>query len=398
MSSVPTRSVPAAPSTAVPDLHVLQSGMGWFPEQAGGLNRMVYHLTRHLPGAGVRVTGLVTGADAVRADSGGAVRAFAPTAAPMPVRWWRARAAARQVLRTSDVDLAAVHFALYAQPWVGGLSADVPVVFHFHGPWADESAVEGGGGASVRFKAWIERQVVRRSDAFIVLSRAFADVLQRVHGVAPDRIHRVPGGVDVDAFDTGLGEAEARQHLGWPTDRPIVLVVRRLARRMGHEALLDALPAIRAAVPDVLLLIAGKGPLAGELQARIDAAGLDDHVRLLGFVPDADLPAAYTAATLSVVPTQALEGFGLITIESLAAGTPPLVTPVGGLPEGVRELSEGLVMDGTAPDAIASALTDALVGRRPLPTAEACRAFARARYDWPVIARQTRAVYDRVLR
>ncbi len=54
-----------------------------------------------------------------------------------------------------------------------------------------------------------------------------------------------------------------------------------------------------------------------------------EHVRLLGFVSDADLPLAYRAADLSIVPSQALEEFGVITLESLAAGMPVLVTLVG---------------------------------------------------------------------
>lgn len=60
--------------------------------------------------------------------------------------------------------------------------------------------------------------------------------------------------------------------------------------------------------------------------------GLSDNVELLGFVPDDLLPHIYRAADLSIVPTQALEGFGLIALEALAAGTPVIVSPVGGPP------------------------------------------------------------------
>jgi glycosyltransferase involved in cell wall biosynthesis len=101
---------------------------------------------------------------------------------------------------------------------------------------------------------------------------------------------------------------------------------------------------VRRIHPEVLLLIAGKGPLHDALSARIEDLGLQRHVRLLGYVPDADLALAYRAADLSVVPTVALEGFGLITVESLAAGTPVLVTPVGGLPETVQALAPNLIL------------------------------------------------------
>ena len=68
------------------------------------------------------------------------------------------------------------------------------------------------------------------------------------------------------------------------------------------------------------------------------------------------LPLAYRAADLTVVPTVALEGFGLIAVESLAAGTPVLVTPVGGLPEVVAALSPALVLAATGSAPLADAV------------------------------------------
>jgi glycosyltransferase involved in cell wall biosynthesis len=109
------------------------------------------------------------------------------------------------------------------------------------------------------------------------------------------------------------------------------------------------------------------------------------------------LPHAYRAADISIVPSVSLEGFGLIVAESLAAGTPCLVTPVGGLPEAVIGLSPALVMGGTSPGMLADGMAAALTGALPLPTAAQCLAFARANYDWPVIAARVRTVYEDAL-
>ena len=147
-----------------------------------------------------------------------------------------------------------------------------------------------------------------------------------------------------------------------------MLAVRRLVRRMGLEDLIDAIGLLKHRHPDVLLLIAGKGKIGEELQQRIDAAGLQDNVKLLGFVPDNHLAALYRAATVSVVPTVALEGFGLITVESLASGTPVLVTPVGGLPEAVAGLSDDLVLPSTGADAIAEGSVARCRARSRCPT------------------------------
>jgi glycosyltransferase involved in cell wall biosynthesis len=146
-------------------------------------------------------------------------------------------------------------------------------------------------------------------------------------------------------------------------------------------------------VPDALLLIVGRGTLDTELRERVAAIGLQDHVRLLGALPDAQLPLIYRAADVSVVPTLSLEGFGLTTVESLAAGTPVLVTPVGGLPEAVRDLSEALVLPSSGMSALAAGLTDALRGNLRLPDAYACRRYVRERFDVPVIAAKVAQVY-----
>jgi glycosyltransferase involved in cell wall biosynthesis len=207
----------------------------------------------------------------------------------------------------------------------------------------------------------------------------------------------VPGCVNVDQFNLPITPGEARLKLQLPQGRPIVLAVRRLVRRMGLEDLIDAVKLLKKRVPDVLLLIAGKGRLQEELQTRISEAGLDDNVKLLGFVPDQHLAALYRAATISVVPTVALEGFGLITVESLASGTPVLVTPVGGLPEAVAGLSPNLVLRATGAEAIAEGLGAALDGSLKLPDAQACRDYARANFDNSVIAKRVAAVYSEAI-
>jgi glycosyltransferase involved in cell wall biosynthesis len=166
---------------------------------------------------------------------------------------------------------------------------------------------------------------------------------------------------------------------------------------MGLENLVEAVRLARRRLPDLLVLIAGKGPLEDALRAQIAGYGLENHVRLLGFVPEADLPLTYRAADLSVVPTVALEGFGLITVESLAAGTPVLVTPHGGLPEVVSDLDPGLVLPGDTPEILAGGLTDVLLGVRSLPHSDTCRQYVRERFDWPVVSCAIRQVYSTYL-
>jgi glycosyltransferase involved in cell wall biosynthesis len=384
-------------SKAEPQIRTLQLGLGWFPEEAGGIQRICYELLRHLPPSGVEVTGLVAGSSQVARDSGGRVRAFAPPAAPLLVRWRALRRELRRMFGEQQPDLVASHFALYTFP-VLDLVRSRPLVVHFHGPWALESQVEGGRRLTTRVKALLEGTVYRRGTRFIVHTRAFRDILHLCYRVPAENIRVIPGGIDVHQFATDLTQQAARERLGWPLDRPILLAVRRLVRRVGLENLVVAMGRVRKRVPEALLLVAGVGPLAEALWDRVKSLELANNVRLLGFVPDQDLPIAYRAANLTVVPSTALEGFGLPIVESLAAGTPPLVTPVGGSPEVVRDLSPELVLPATGAGPLSEGLVAALTGGLPLPSAEACQAYARARYDWPLIAARVRGVYSEALR
>jgi len=383
------RRAPVAQAT----LQTLQLGMEWFGENAGGLNRVYAQLVRELSRDGVELHGLVTGSADVARASNGLVQAFAPSDAPLLARMRALRAAAASWLRERPDAVIASHFALNAFPVLPRIGGH-PLVVHFQGPWGEESRIEGASRLAVLAKVTVEAAVYRRASQAIVLSSAFRDVLHRRYRVPEHRIHVIPGGVDVDRFAIASSRDACRRALGWPEGRPIVLCVRRLVRRVGVDTLVEAAVALRARVPEVLVLIAGRGPLEAELQARIAALGLANHVRLLGFVSDAKLPAAYRAADLTVVPTSALEGFGLVAAESLAAGTPCVVTPVGGLTDVVSPLAPQLVSASPSAADVADMLARALRREIALPSAAHCASYARRRFDWPVVATQVRRVYE----
>jgi glycosyltransferase involved in cell wall biosynthesis len=115
-------------------------------------------------------------------------------------------------------------------------------------------------------------------------------------------------------------------------------------------------------------------------------------VQLTGFVDPRSLPALYRAADVSIVPTMGLEGFGLVVLEALACGTPTLVTPVSGLPDTVTALDPALVLDGCDARSLARGVADALTGRVPLPSEEACIRYAGT-FGWPAIAQRVADVY-----
>ncbi|MEM6611247.1 MAG: glycosyltransferase family 4 protein [Cyanobacteria bacterium P01_C01_bin.72] len=378
------------------EIRTLQIGMGWFPDRAGGLNRYYYDCANYFAQAGIGFDGLVAGGDNIQLDSQGKINSFAAANISVIKRWQRIRKSFRQSSSQTEHDLIISHFAFYTFPLLN-LLQNRPLVTHFHGPWALESNVESNKSLAVKAKKWLETQVYRRSQKFIVLSKTFRDILHQEYQVPLERIIVIPGGVDLERFNLNVSQTEARAKLGWSPEKTTIFCIRRLAKRMGLENLVAAMAIVCQKYPETMLYIGGKGDLANSLQEQIDELGLNDNVKLLGYVADADLPLCYSAANFSVVPTVALEGFGLIVIESLAAGTPVLGTPIGGIPEILRPFSPDLVFDSPQTQDLATGIIAALSGKRQLPSSEACLEYVRANYTWKVIAPQIKEVYQKAI-
>jgi glycosyltransferase involved in cell wall biosynthesis len=373
--------------------------MGWFPNRAGGLNRYVYELVQQLATDGDRVNllglDMPIGLGEPMPLSNLRLTDLANSSLSTPARLWQVRQRLRQpdlrqqLAQSESINL---HFALYSLPLLAQLPKDKPITFTFHGPWAGETRQEGANGLSIALQSWIEHRVYRRCDRFITLSQAFADILHRDYGVNQAQIHTIPGGINTTSFQDNLSRVEARRRMGFPPNRPILFTPRRLVQRMGIGNLLEALAIVKHQVPEVWLAIAGKGPQRDQLEAQAQALGLADHVKFLGYVPDDQLPIAYQAADLTVVPSQSLEGFGLILLESLASGTPVLSTPVGGMPEVLRPFDPNLVCEDRSAGAIADRLQSILTGAIKLPERSACRDYAVTHYDWKIIAPRVREI------
>ena len=359
----------------------------------GGLDRYYFDLFRALPEAGIDVVGLVTGEQSEIDAFEGDVRRFAADDDSTLARARRLRAIIPALL--ADCDVVASHFAAYSFPILDQL-AKRPLAMHFHGPWALESAVERAHPLVVRMRSLAERIVYARADVCVVLSRDVRATLHREYGVPLAKIRVVTPGVDLRRFHDVGARADARDRLGWPRERPTVVTVRRLVSSKGLENLIEATSLVVRDVPNVLVKIVGTGPLAEALRAAITERGLSDHVELVGHVADTErLSNVYGAADVSIVPSTVNEGFGLIVFESLACGTPTLVTPIGGLPETIADLEPALVLEGVRPDALARGMTAALLNPASLPTKSQCLEYA-GRFTWRSAAANIAAVYREI--
>jgi glycosyltransferase involved in cell wall biosynthesis len=376
-------------------MKVLQIGASWLSYQFSGLERYYAELVTHLPALGTEVTGLVYELKDSPRIEGLKLVSFGIQDKTLVRKFLDQRRLVKSYLN-NGIDLVVSHCTPSLFPALRYLG-EKPLICHFHGPRYLERVVEGANFLSVRLSKYIEQKIYARTQHVVTLSHYMKLLLMEKYAFPGEKISVIPGGVNTDQFKQTLSRREARRLLGLTSDRPIILTVRRLERRMGLHNLIDAMGEVVRVHGDVLVLIVGKGPLRNELEQHIASKHLSANIRTLGAVTDEALPLLYRAADFSIVPTISYEGFGLILLESLASGTPVLGTPVGAIPEVLRPLSSSLVLESAAPQHLAQGIHEVLTGKRVLPTTELCETYAAENYAWPIVVSKINCVYKDVL-
>lgn len=236
-------------------------------------------------------------------------------------------------------------------------------------------------------RKWIEKRALSQSDLVVVLSQYTLDKLLNIHGIPSEKIVVIPGGIDLVRFHPVEDKSAVRERFHLPQEKTILLTVRNLVPRMGLENLIRAMRDIVRSMPDIHLIIGGAGPLRDTLVLLCRDLNLDQHVHFAGFIPEAALPDYYRAADIFVLPTVELEGFGLVTLEALASGTPVLGTPVGGTQEILSRLDSKFLFADTSPESISRLVIKTCKEYMNQPEqwrldSQRCRQFAAEHYSW----------------
>ena len=197
----------------------------------------------------------------------------------------------------------------------------------------------------------------RRAQASIGVCAALTDVL-RDWGVAPERLHVMRNGVDLQRF-TPLPQADVRQALGLADGQQLLLSVGHLIDRKGHDLVIRALAALAPGHPLARLVVIGEGPERAALQALVSALGLQDKVRFTGALPQTELPRWYSAADVLVLASSR-EGWANVLLEAMACGTPVVASRIWGTPEVVTAPEAGQLVDERTGNAFARALHELL--------------------------------------
>jgi glycosyltransferase involved in cell wall biosynthesis len=216
----------------------------------------------------------------------------------------------------------------------------------------------------------------------------------------------IPNALDLRIVDGLAGPtdgARIRRQSEIADDDVVLVSAGRIEENKGFHVLVAALAALREHAGRIAegrwrWVLVGDGPFRRRLETAIAEAGVGDHVRLAGRLPDGELHAWYEAADLFVHPTL-YEGSSLVTLEAMAHRRPVVATTAGGLPDKVRQgVSGWLVPPGDA-SALAAAISGALGQPERLPAMGlAGRETVEREFSWTAAGAATLRLYEDLLR
>lgn len=356
----------------------------YFPPEVGGLESHVYYLARAMVRRGHEVT-VVTSrsmpglASEEVMDGIRVFRTWFPSRNPAG---WMAHSLGslprtRGLAREAEI-LHAQAFPSILPTALGGGGLGIPLVATFHTSHFLTRAEK---------PLWrpILGKLVRTPDYSLAASQEIANVAM---GLAPGvQVEALANGVETDIFRRIEPTLPA-------TDRPRILIPRRLFQKNGVEFFVRALPEILRSV-DVDAVFVGDGPEGPRLRALTGELGIAHRVTFLGKQDHASMPGLLSSGDLAVIPSL-MEATSVAALESMACELPVLASNVGGLPEIIDETVGGLFEAGN-PEALARAVIDTLAAGNLPGLGRAARARVKELWSNDRLAERHLEIYTDLL-
>ena len=386
-------------------MRVLMLSWEYPPQSVGGLARHVKDLSQALVNTGNEVHILTRGAEDApfyEEDHGVHVHRVYPFPLQTPdfMHWVTQLNFALvekgvEVLNENGFDI------IHGHDWLVAYAARVlkhsykiPLVATIHATEAGRN--QGLHSPLQNFIHSIEWFLSYESWKIIVCSNHMEGEVKGLFGISKDKVEKIPNGVYVRQFAEMDNHSDMMVQNIVNKNEKMIYFVGRLVREKGVHVLIDSIPLIMREVPDVKLVIAGTGPMEGQLNHQIIRMGLDQNIHLTGYVNDNLLRQLYKRADVAVFPSL-YEPFGIVALEAMASATPVIVSDTGGLSEIVKHGKNGLKFIPGNPNSLADQVKaifrdEKFAHRLALTASE----NVISEYDWSSIAKKTYAVYESI--
>ncbi len=230
----------------------------------------------------------------------------------------------------------------------------------------------------------------------IVNSNYMKRDLQRLFGLPFEKISVIPNGINMSMYNGVEKDYDFRRRVAADNEK-IIMYAGRLVYEKGVQHLLSAAPKILSGYNDTKFVIVGKGGMLDELKAQANYLGIESKVYFTGQLSYKDLCKMYKAADVAVFPST-YEPFGVVAIESMFAGTPTVVSDVGGLNEIVEHGVDGMKAYAGNPNSIADSVLNILYDHQLADKiSKNAKAKVKSLYNWNKIAQDTHFIYQKAI-
>ena len=276
---------------------------------------------------------------------------------------------------------------------LSGKLKNIPLLYVYHSPSHQEYELSNENRKFLRnlphivVRRLVEGICLKKSSKIMVLSEYMKDKIQCIHKISANRITVNTGGVDINRFKPINDRRRLKKNLGLTEHKIHLITVRNLEPRMGIDNLIKAMNILKRHGNIVHLTIGGVGPEKKNLQKLTGKLNLKKEVSFSGFILSELLPKFYNAADFFILPTRRLEGFGLVTLESMACGTPVLGTNIGGTKEILLPFHSQFLFKNSSPESIADGI-EAVINRYSIDQngyknlRSGCRQYVEKTYSW----------------
>lgn len=275
---------------------------------------------------------------------------------------------------------------------------NVPLILEVNAPLADE-ARKHRALRCVELASQFEQRVLARSDAIVAVSQPLADRLA-ASGVAREKIHAVPNGVDVSLFDAAPPREVCRDELGL-SDAFVIGFAGSLKPWHGVDLLIGAFARFMAEAPSSRLLIVGTGPAEDALKKSAADAGIAEAVVFTGAVPHERIPIMLKAMDVGVAPFCRSDDFYFSPIklfEYMMAGSCVVASRLGQIVDVIEEGTHGLLFEPDQVDDLYRVLRQAYAsGDLRARLGNAAQELVRSQYTWLHAAGKTVKIVEEAL-
>ena len=290
---------------------------------------------------------------------------------------------------------------IHAHDWLVAYAAkalkesfEIPLVATIHATEAGRNS--GIHNPDQRYVNDTEWMLTYEASEVIVNSKFMKNDLQRLFGLPYEKINVVSNGINTTVYNGLERDYDFRRQYAMDNEK-IILFMGRLVFEKGVQHLISAMPKILDGYHDAKLVIAGKGGMTDALKAQVEAMGLSNKVCFAGYLNAKQVSKMYKCADISVFPST-YEPFGIVALEAMLAGTPTVVSDVGGLNEIVEHGVDGMKSYAGNPNSLADSILELLLNPALCDKiTKKAKQKVKNEYNWAKIAQDTYFTYEKAI-